>query len=244
MESCPFIAYFRVSTDRQGKSGLGLEAQQQAVKAFLRGRGELIESFTEIESGRKNDPPELAAALDACRKHRAVLLIAKLDRLAHNVFFISGLMESGVEFLAVDMPEANRLTIHILAAVAEHEREMISQRTEAALQAARARGTKLGNPDPKKGAATRAQVLREKADRFAANVLPVIRGLQSQGITSYKALARAECAGYSHCEPAQMVWEYGKKFIASRCEITTVYGDGIERNPPTWGFGEENLHQE
>ena len=191
MNARRYIAHFRVSTDRQGKSGLGLDAQQQAVRDFLAGRGALLETFTEIESGRKNDRPQLAAALDACRKHKATLIIAKLDRLARNVFFISGLMESGVEFIAVDMPEANRLTIHILAAVAEHEREMISQRTKSALQAAKARGTKLGSPQPKKGAAIRSRVLQEKADRFAANVLPVIRGLQAQGITSNKALARA-----------------------------------------------------
>ena len=192
MKTRRYIAYFRVSTPRQGRSGLGLEAQQQAVNVFLHGHGELIiESFTEIESGRKNDRPQLAAALDACRRHKAALLIAKLDRLARNVHFISGLMESGVEFVAVDMPEANRLTIHILAAVAEHEREITSQRTKTALQAAKARGTKLGSPDPTKGAAIRSQVLQAKASRFAANTLPVIRGLQATGITSYKALARA-----------------------------------------------------
>jgi DNA invertase Pin-like site-specific DNA recombinase len=124
MKTRPYIAYFRVSTTRQGRSGLGLEAQQQAVNVFLHGHGELIlERFIEIESGRKNDRPQLAAALEACRRHKAALLIAKLDRLARNVHFISGLMESGMEFVAVDMPEANRLTIHILAAVAEHERE-------------------------------------------------------------------------------------------------------------------------
>ncbi len=134
METPKFIAYYRVSTDRQGRSGLGLEVQQQAVCDFLAGRGELIEAFTEIESGRKNDRSQLAAALDACRRDKATLVIAKLDRLARNVYFISGLIESGVEFLAVDMPHANRLTIHILAAVAEHEREMISQRTRAALK--------------------------------------------------------------------------------------------------------------
>jgi Resolvase, N terminal domain len=117
MESRRYITYFRVSTTRQGRSGLGLEAQQQALDIFLHGHGELIvESFTEIESGRRNDRPQLAAALDACRRHKAVLLIAKLDRLARNVHFINGLMESGVEFIAVDMPEANRLTIHIFAA--------------------------------------------------------------------------------------------------------------------------------
>jgi DNA invertase Pin-like site-specific DNA recombinase len=129
--------------------------------------------------------------LEACRRHKASLLIAKLDRLARNVHFISGLMESGVEFVAVDMPEANRLTIHILAAVAEHECEMISHRTKAALQAAKARGTKLCSPDPKKGAAVRSRVLQEKAERFAQGVLPIINELQLQGITNYKGLARA-----------------------------------------------------
>jgi DNA invertase Pin-like site-specific DNA recombinase len=145
----------------------------------------------EVESGKRNDRPEIAAALDACWKQRAVLIIAKLDRLARNIHFISGLMESGVEFIAVDMPEANRLTIHILAAVAEHEREMISKRTKDALQAAKARGTKLGSPTPKKGAAVRSRVLQEKAQRFATGALPIIKELQNQGITSYKGLARA-----------------------------------------------------
>ncbi|MEZ5584447.1 MAG: recombinase family protein [Candidatus Competibacteraceae bacterium] len=141
MDSPRFIAYYRVSTDRQGRSGLGLEAQQQAVAAFVAQRGGVLtENFIEIESGRKNNRPQLAAALSACRQHRATLVIAKLDRLARNVYFISGLLESGVDFVAVDMPEADKLTIHILAAVAEHEREMISQRTKAALQAAKARG--------------------------------------------------------------------------------------------------------
>ena len=191
METRPYIAYYRVSTDRQGRSGLGLEAQQQAVHGFLQGRGELVASFTEVESGKRNDRPEIAAALAACRKHKAVLVIAKLDRLARNVHFISGLMESGVEFVAVDMPEASRLTIHILAAVAEHERVMISQRTKAALQAAKARGTKLGSPTPKKGAAVRSRVLQEKAKRFADSVLPIIKELQAQGVTSYKGIARA-----------------------------------------------------
>jgi DNA invertase Pin-like site-specific DNA recombinase len=143
-----FVAYYRVSTDRQGASGLGLDAQREAVARFMAGAGELTAQFVEVESGRKENRPELHAALAECRKRRAVLVIAKLDRLARNVHFISGLMNSDVEFVAVDMPSANRLTIHILAAVAEHEREMISQRTKAALAAARARGTKLGNPKP------------------------------------------------------------------------------------------------
>jgi DNA invertase Pin-like site-specific DNA recombinase len=141
-----FIAYYRVSTDRQGESGLGLEAQRAAVARFTHGASLLFE-FQEIESGkRQTNRPQLIAALDQCRRHKATLVIAKLDRLARNVHFISGLMESGVDFVAVDMPQANRLTIHILAAVAEHEREAISQRTKAALGVAKQRGTQLGNP--------------------------------------------------------------------------------------------------
>jgi DNA invertase Pin-like site-specific DNA recombinase len=135
-----FVAYYRVSTDKQGITGLGMESQRDAVQRFLAARGQLVAEFTEVESGRKTDRPQLDAALAECRKRRAVLIIAKLDRLARNVHFISGLMNSDVEFVAVDMPTANRLTIHILAAVAEHEREMISQRTRTA--------TSLGCPTP------------------------------------------------------------------------------------------------
>jgi DNA invertase Pin-like site-specific DNA recombinase len=115
-----FVAYYRVSTDKQGRSGLGLEAQTEAVSRYIAGRGELIAEFTEVESGKKSDRPELTRALELCRKKKATLLIAKLDRLARNVHFISGLMEGGAEFVAVDMPEANRLTLHIMAAFAEH----------------------------------------------------------------------------------------------------------------------------
>ena len=144
-----FLAYFRVSTDKQGLSGLGLDAQRAAIAGYLKSAGgTLLQEFTEIESGKSHkNRPQLLAAIALCQKRRATLLIARLDRLARNVAFISQLMESGVEFVAVDMPHASRLTIHILAAVAEHEREMISQRTKAALAAAKARGVKLGNPD-------------------------------------------------------------------------------------------------
>jgi len=139
-----FVAYFRVPTDRQGRSGLGLEAQRSTVTGYVAGRGEIVGEFTEVESGRKTDRPQLRAALDMAALHRATLVIARLDRLARNVAFIANLMDSRVDFIACDMPEANRLTLHILAAVAEHEREMISVRTKAALAAARARGTRLG----------------------------------------------------------------------------------------------------
>jgi DNA invertase Pin-like site-specific DNA recombinase len=123
-----------------------MEAQRECVSRYVRGRGLILAEYVEVESGRKADRPQLNAALEECRRARAVLLIARLDRLARNVAFIANLMNSDVEFVAVDMPTANRLTIHILAAVAEHERELISQRTKAALAAAKARGTRLGNP--------------------------------------------------------------------------------------------------
>src|SRR5271154_3347795 len=140
-----FISYLRVSTARQGASGLGLEAQREAVSRYLNGgHWQLVQELVEVESGKRNDRPAIAEALRLCRLHRATLIIAKLDRLARNVHFISSLMEAGVEFVAVDFPQANRLTVHILAAVAEHEASMISARTKAALAAAKARGVKLG----------------------------------------------------------------------------------------------------
>jgi DNA invertase Pin-like site-specific DNA recombinase len=121
-----FVAYYRVSTDRQGVSGLGLDAQRVAVARFLGAKRAPVAEFTEIESGRRDtNRPQLHAALGECRKRGAMLLIARLDRLARNVAFIANLMDSGTEFTAVDMPQASRLTLHILAAVAEHEREMI-----------------------------------------------------------------------------------------------------------------------
>ena len=118
-KTCRFVAYYRVSTERQGSSGLGLEAQQKAVRDYLNGGAwELVAEHVEIESGKRADRPELAKALEACKRHKARLVIAKLDRLSRNLAFIATLMEAGVEFLAVDNPHANKLTVHILAAVA------------------------------------------------------------------------------------------------------------------------------
>ena len=176
-----FIAYYRVSTDRQGASGLGLDAQRQAVAGHI-GNGRLVSEFTEIESGRRHtNRPQLQAALVDCRKRRAVLLIARLDRLARNVAFISALMENGTDFIACDMPTANRLTIHILAAVAEHEREMISKRTKAALAEAKRRGTTLGNPRIE-DARSRALVTHH-AHQPASEVLNLMIGWRRQAWT-------------------------------------------------------------
>ena len=184
-----FVAYYRVSTERQGRSGLGLEAQQSAVASFVNGDAELIASFTEVESGKRSDRPELEKALDACRRQKARLVIAKMDRLSRNLAFIATLMESGVEFVAVDNPHANKLTVHILAAVAEHERAMISERTKAALAAAKRRGKTLGNPRLAEAAQIGTSAVKAKAKRFAANVLPVIREIRAGGAESNAAIA-------------------------------------------------------
>ncbi len=140
-----FVAYLRVSTDKQGIRGLGIDAQQAAVTRFVgASRGRLLARYVEVESGKRAERPELQQALDHAKQARATLLIAKLDRLSRNVAFISRLLESGVDLLCCDMPQANRLTLHILAAVAEHERQAISERTKAALAAAKARGNPAG----------------------------------------------------------------------------------------------------
>jgi DNA invertase Pin-like site-specific DNA recombinase len=192
-----FIAYYRVSTPKQGISGLGLEAQRNAVVDYLNGgRWKLIAEVTEVESGKNSGRPELAKALGLCRIHGAMLIIAKLDRLARNVAFISNLMEAGVEFTAVDFPQANRLTVHILAAVAEHEAAMISARTKAALAAAKARGVKLGGDRGgviakqwPLGVKASAKVRREKAQKRASDLLPVIQSIRSEGVTSLNQIA-------------------------------------------------------
>lgn len=187
------VSYLRVSTARQGVSGLGLEAQRAAVAAFTAASSHsLVAEFVEVESGSKNARPQLTAALAACRLHRATLVIAKLDRLARNVAFIANLMDGGVEFVACDLPHANRLTLHLLAAIAEHEREMISQRTRAALQAAKARGVKLGNPngaaallDGCRAAAGASVAARQaRAAQHAAAVGPMLFELLAAGLNS------------------------------------------------------------
>jgi hypothetical protein len=215
MHQRKFVAYYRVSTEKQGRSGLGLEAQQEAVRSYLNGGDwQLMAEVVEVESGKKNDRPKLAEALRLCRLHGAVLIIAKLDRLARNVAFISNLMESGVEFTAVDFPQANRLTVHILAAVAEHEREMISKRTKDALASKRAfyarltdqekaelrlrgKATQLGGNRGKihltarKGALASAALRSGKAESRAADIRPIIADIQVSGATSLRQIAAA-----------------------------------------------------
>jgi DNA invertase Pin-like site-specific DNA recombinase len=187
MANGKFISYTRVSTQKQGASGLGLDAQRNAVASYLNGGAwELVAEFQEVETGKGSNAlarrPQLRAALDACRKHGATLIIAKLDRLARNVHFVSGLMESKVKFVACDMPEANELTIHIMAAFAEHEAKRISQRTKDALAVARSRGVALG----KAGATNlrpNVEARQKDADGFAAKLRPIFDGMRARGLS-------------------------------------------------------------
>lgn len=193
-----FVAYYRVSTQRQGQSGLGLEAQKAAVTAFLNGGNwTLVAEMVEVESGKRNDRPKLAEALRLCRLHKAKLLVAKLDRLSRNVAFVSALMESGVRFQAVDMPDVNDMVVHILASVAQGEAKAISERTRVALQAAKARGTVLGGlrwditSVGIQGRAAALQTRQANAAKYRADVLPVIHQKQAEGAVTLKAIADA-----------------------------------------------------
>jgi DNA invertase Pin-like site-specific DNA recombinase len=214
-----FVCYFRVSTGRQGRSGLGLEAQKQAVTDYLNGGDwRIVAEFTEVESGKREDNrPMLDAAFKACRVHRAVLVIAKLDRLSRDAHFLLGLQKAGVEFVCVDDPHMTPLTLGIRAVVAQHERELISKRTKDALAAARKRGAKLGGRRRKfernakgeivkdakgkpvyskeiasgsKAARVAAmQAVQERAEGRAADLAPTIKALQAAGKTSLRAIA-------------------------------------------------------
>ncbi|MEQ9314833.1 MAG: recombinase family protein [Henriciella sp.] len=195
--SLKLVAYERVSTARQGRSGLGLEAQRTAIEQFASSRdAQIIGRFTEVESGRKTDRPKLAEALGLARLTGATLVIAKLDRLSRNAAFLLTLRDSGVRFVAVDMPEANDLTVGIMALVAQQEREAISRRTKEALAAAKARGVKLGNPngaDALRRSGDDGKTLRKaitrNADAFAASLAPLVAELRDSGHTSLRAIA-------------------------------------------------------
>ena len=182
-----FIAYYRVSTAQQGKSGLGLEAQKAAVQAFLNGgKWEVLGEFTEVESGKRTNRPQLQAALAMCKKQKATLVIAKLDRLARNLHFISGLMESKIDFVAADMPSANRMTVQIMAVFAEEEARAISARTKAALASAKARGVTLGKNGAVLGAKNHA-----KAMDTADSLRSVVAELKADGFKTPATIAEA-----------------------------------------------------
>jgi len=199
MANGKFIAYYRVSTQKQGQSGLGLEAQQQAVMSYLNGGlWELVQEFTEIETGKGADAlerrPQLKAAIDACKKNGATLVIAKLDRLARNVHFISGLIETGIDFVAADMPQANKVMIQMHAVMSEWERDQISARTKAALAAAKARGAILGAA----GAANLKPNIEQRqkaASEFAGRLKGVIEGMIARELTQRAMVAELNSLG-------------------------------------------------
>lgn len=205
-----YVAYYRVSTDRQGRSGLGLDAQREAVRRFA-GRDQILTEYVEIESGRKSDRPQLAAAMQHARKAGAVLLIAKLDRLARNVHFISGLLESKVAFRCADMPEADVTFLQMMAVFAELEARKISERTTVALQALKARGRKLGSPTPSIGAAAAGAVKARQAQAYAQRVAPILADVKASGARSLREIAAglqarniATPAGSSTWHPQQV----------------------------------------
>lgn len=191
-----FVTYLRVSTEKQGRSGLGLDAQRKAVADFLNGgRWSVLAEFVEVESGSRDGRPKLAEALALCRLHNAVLVIAKLDRLSRDAHFLLGLQKAGVRFVAADMPEANEMVVGIMAVVAQAERKMISARTKAALAAAKARGTKLGgdrgNIASVRALGTEASVKarQAKASGRAQDLGPIVEAIRAEGATSLREIA-------------------------------------------------------
>jgi DNA invertase Pin-like site-specific DNA recombinase len=201
-DKAKYVAYLRVSTDQQGRSGLGLEAQRETVQRFVRDRGGTIiaPEFLEVESGKRNDRPQLDKAMKRCRLTGATLVVAKLDRLSRNAAFLMTLRDSGVEFVAADLPEANTMTVGVMATVAQHEREMISKRTEAALKAAKARGTRLGGlregaPDIAQYQAAAIEAKKARADATAEERREEIEAMQSEGLSLNAMAARLNAEG-------------------------------------------------
>jgi DNA invertase Pin-like site-specific DNA recombinase len=185
-----YIAYYRVSTQKQGQSGLGLAAQRTTVENYIKSGGyTLTDEYTEIETGKGADAldrrPQLKAAIDACKKQRAALIIAKLDRLARNVHFVSGLIETGIDFVAADMPQANKTMLQIHAVMSEWERDQISARTRAALAAAKARGVRLGTAGAK-NLKPNIEERQQIANEFAARLKNIIVDMQARGLSLRK----------------------------------------------------------
>lgn len=194
MGAAGFVSYLRVSTERQGRSGLGLEAQRRAVADFLAGGAwRHLAELVEVESGSRDSRPRLAEALALCRLHGATLVIAKLDRLSRDAAFLLNLQKAGVRFVAADMPEANELVVGIMAVVAQAERKMISARTKAALAAAKARGVRLGNPENLSnraaGAARAAAERTRRSAARAADLAPILAEVEAAGAASLRAVA-------------------------------------------------------
>lgn len=195
MEETVYVAYLRVSTQRQGTSGLGLQAQQEIIQNYLNGDSPIAE-FVEVESGRKSDRPKLHEALELCKKKKATLIVAKMDRLSRNVAFTSQLLDSGIEIVFCDFPKANRLVLTIISAISEYEAGLIRQRTKAALQVKKEQGCLLGKPENlmrnlNKAIANSRNTNQEKARNNPNNkrAVAILRGLVNK-TTNYSEMAR------------------------------------------------------
>ncbi|MEI6192873.1 MAG: recombinase family protein [Verrucomicrobiota bacterium] len=185
-----FVAYYRVSTDKQGLQGNGIEAQKQSVARYLTSLDcELLGSFEEVESGANNKRPQLTAAIQLAKQKKAVLVIAKLDRLSRNAAFLLQLQDSGVDFVACDMPNADKLSVGIIALLAQRERQLISERTKAGLAVAKQRGVILGNPNATAALAKAQEVIKARKEDFATVTMKAIREIQSTGIASLNRIA-------------------------------------------------------
>ena len=197
MPQRPLVGYVRVSTSMQGRSGLGIEAQREALSRFAEAEGyELVSVLVEVETGKGFDAldrrPQLAEALSQARRRRCPVAVAKLDRLSRDVHFISGLMAHRVPFLVVELgSDVDPFILHLFAALAEKERAMIASRTKAALSAAKARGVKLGGPKLAEARELAVTAIKSLADRHAANVLPIIRDVQRSGAKTLRDVAAA-----------------------------------------------------
>lgn len=210
-----FVSYLRVSTQRQGISGLGIEAQRAAVEQYVaQSGGTLLQEYVEIETGSGKSRPILVQSIALCRRRKATLVIAKLDRLARNVAFVSSLMESGVEFVAVDAPYANRLMIHILAAFAEHERTLISERTKAALAAAKAKGVKLGLNGHRLAKSNRAAAMA-----FAETMRAPTQDAIDHGAKTLNDIASQLNAGGEHTRQGSLWTASGVQRLLHRLEL-------------------------
>jgi DNA invertase Pin-like site-specific DNA recombinase len=219
-----FVVYYRVSTQKQGRSGLGLEAQKASVDAYLKAHSGLaLASYTEVESGKVSARPQLQAALLRCRQARATLLVAKLDRLGRNIAFLMNLRDAGVKFQAIDLPEANTLTLGVMASMAQHEAEVISARTKAALAARKARGLPLGTPRDLSAYRESAGVLgreanRRKAVKRAKEVAPIIKDARDAGHQSLRAIA-------SYLNEQQVPTPRGKQWTPTAVAHAITYSE-------------------
>jgi DNA invertase Pin-like site-specific DNA recombinase len=185
-----FVSYYRVSTDKQGLQGNGIEAQKQAVARYLTSMDcELVGSFEEVESGANNKRPQLASAIQLAKSKKAVLVIAKLDRLSRNAAFLLQLQDSGIDFVACDMPNADKLSVGIIALLAQRERQLISERTMAGLAVAKQRGVVLGNPNPKKSLRKAVEANIKRKQEFAAAAIKSIREIRSTGVETLSRIA-------------------------------------------------------